>query len=63
MSDGVGRHDAVMDISSYDGLKSGVDDKDVTVTTIKHKNWLRQLLAINHTQIRRKRSKSNVMST
>jgi len=51
-------HGAVIDLTSYDGLKSDINKKD---GTIKDKNWLRRPLGINHMQLRRRRTKSNVM--
>lgn len=54
------KYSAVMDLTSYDGLKSDINKK---YGTIKDKNWLRRPLEFNHMQRRRKRSKSNVVPT
>lgn len=63
INDADGRHASVTDIASNDNFQSDTKDKDVNTSAIKEPNSLRQPLEANHTQIRRRRSASNVTST
>lgn len=54
------RRGAVLNLARNDGLQSDINENDVTT---KDKNWLRRPLEINHMQLRRRRSKTNVMPT